>query len=174
MAIAGMREGDVIDERIAEDQPEKQPRAGTAFAQSASQPPQGQYRRGQKHKILNRWSRGNLRWPGTSGPIINKSLYAESRKPKVILEDERDCLALPLGYVGNLPEFTVPPHLVYVLCGVQIFPPRAVRARPISDAQLGAKIRTQKDNLAGSPVVPNQPRSDASKEYDRSHRYSAD
>src|SRR5438309_10957537 len=57
---------------------------------------------------------------------------------------------------------------------MQIFPPRAVGARPISDTQLGAKIRTQKDNLAESPVVPNQPRSDASKEYDRSHRYSAD
>src|SRR2546422_9417710 len=93
MPIAGMREGDVIDERIAADQPEKQPRAGPAFAQSASQPPQGQYRRRQKHEILNRRYRGNLSWPGAPGPLIHKSPSAEARKPQAIFANDRGSLA---------------------------------------------------------------------------------
>src|ERR1700751_4025255 len=102
MAIASMREGDVIDEGIAEDQPEKQPRPGKAFAQSAGQPPQGQYRRGQKHQVLDRRYRGNLCWPGTSGPIINEPLHAEAREARVIFANERACLALTGGPLCNL------------------------------------------------------------------------
>src|SRR5439155_25781305 len=98
----------------------------------------------------------------------------EARKPQVSFANERDCLAPTFGHIPDLASLTISPHPLDVLRGMQIFPPRAVGAKPISDTQSGTKIRAQKDNLTEGTVSPNQPRSDASKEYDRSHRYSAD
>src|SRR5205823_3467152 len=102
MTIAGMRKGDVINEWIAEDQPEKQPRAGTVFAQSASQPPQGQYRKKQNHDIAKRRWRGILCGRGASAKIINKSLQAAAQKHKVIVANERDCPGPPCGHLRDL------------------------------------------------------------------------
>src|SRR5271165_629487 len=54
MAIAQDRVHAVVDRRVKQDQPEQQPGARPALAQSAAESPEHQNRRGQKQRVLRR------------------------------------------------------------------------------------------------------------------------
>src|ERR1022692_979514 len=81
MAVAGMREHEVIDRGIGGDESGEKPRPRALLPQSTAQPPDRQHRRRQKSGTAE-IPRGNaIRRSGHAVPVIKKTLQADDRKP---------------------------------------------------------------------------------------------